>query len=48
MAAKQPVMIRMDKEQRATLKRLAQRAGVSESEYMRRLLKRSAAQKGEA
>lgn len=46
--AKEPVMIRMDKAQRAVLKRLAERAGLSVSEYVRRLIKRSAAAKGDA
>ena len=46
--ARKPMMIRMDRHERAVLKRLAEKAGVSASEYIRRLVKRSAAQKGGA
>ena len=48
MAALKPVMIRVEASSWATIAKLAAKDGVSQSEYVRRLIKRSIAQRAEA
>ena len=45
---KEPLMIRIEPVWQKALKRLADEDGISVSEYIRRLIKRSVAQRGEA